>query len=170
MRKATLCTLVLLLAGCGGGWKIDVDGDDDADPAPSGLSATLEVSAASDALLNGSYTTGDLDLGEVERSNEADAAARVCRFRFDGLRQGSRRLAGTVTYAPVIATRAAHEMRSNVVTIGSTDFTLQGGVGVAPVMASNKVLYANAVLTSAGGATITLSGELPVRSGRPTGC
>lgn len=173
-KTMTGLALALLLSACGGG--LFKEEEEDEDPSPSGRTVSLVVSGATVADLDGTYSSSDADLGAVQRSTESDAAAQVCTFRFEDLRHANstRRMAGTITYAPIVTgTRTAHEMRSTSVTIGETGFTLQGGAGVATNLGSDQVLFAGAVLTGTTGTprpTITLTGTLPVVGSRPSGC
>ena len=173
MRIAALF-LVSSLAACGGGLQIDFGSHDDDDPVASGRSASAMVSAATEAVLNGTYASSDVELTEVERFNATDPANDFCRFRFAGLRpSGSRReLAGTISYAPTGPTRSTPELRTTTVTVGGDAYTLQGGSGGSVDTAGHRVLFAGAVLSTTSGATqrITLSGDIPMDFERPRGC
>jgi hypothetical protein len=173
MRIAVLF-LVSSLAACGGGLQLDFGSHDDEDPFASGRAATATVSAATETVLDGTYSSTDVELTDVERFNSTDPANDFCRFRFGGLRQSgsSRELAGTISYSPTSSTRSTNELRTTTVTVGGDDYTLTGPSGGSVDTAGDRVLFAGAVLSTTSGATqrITLTADIPMRTDRPRGC
>ena len=150
-----------LLAACGGG------GNDDS-PAPTAQSATATVSVATVTALNGIYSTGQVSLTGVEKTDPLNAGM-VCSFRFAGLQQAgsSRLMSGDIRYDPLSA-----NLRTTFVTIDTVEYVLSGSAGAAVDRANNRVVYTNAVFTgsnSTGGA-LTLNATIPMRSPRPVDC
>lgn len=164
--------LAFVLSACGGAWGIE--DDEGEEPAPSGRSASVTVSAATETVLHGVYASSDVELGEVDRTDESDPEAEVCSFRFAGLRQSgtSREMEGTITYAPETAGRPSAQLRTTAVSLDGVAYRLEGGTGSGLDLAGDRVLYAGAVLASSSGAarTLTLSGDIPVPTDRPGGC
>lgn len=157
------CTLVLLLAGCGGG---------EEEPRPSGRSASLTVSAASDTSLNGLYTTSDVELGDVILDRDEDG--EVCFFHFAGLPQedGNLEMEGTVRYAATTSGSAGGRLLSTEVFIDGSAYRLEGTANAGLELDEDRVRYTGALLISPAQTTRTLAltGELPMRGDRPRGC
>lgn len=151
----------LLLVACGGG--------DDDDPTPTPLAAVVTVTAASDVQLNGVYASNSISLNEMIKFNPIGGEPETCRFRFAGLQQaGTNRLMdGDIRYIP-----GTNELRVTFVSINGIEFRLQGTAGATVDRANDEIDYAGAVLssTSGNGATITLTGSIPMLGGRPEGC
>lgn len=169
MNKISLTLIALasagLLAACGGG-----DGDGDSgDPSPTARGASVVVSAAGDTALNGTYSSSTVSLNEVEKFNPVGGEPETCRFRFSGLQQtGSTRLMdGDIRYIP-----GTTETRVTFVSINGVEFRLQGTTGAVVDKGASEIDYNGAVLTSTQGSgqTITLTGSIPMRTGRPEGC
>lgn len=160
-------SLAALLSACGGGDEGAVV--EEKDPSPSGLSATMTVSAAGNADLNGIYSTNDVALNNVTKVNPIGGDPETCRFRFSGLVQavGGRQMDGDIRYIP-----GNVEVRTTFVSINTIEFRLEGSAGAAVDRANNRVVYTGAVLTSTQGTgqTITLNGAIPMRGDRPEGC
>jgi len=163
----TLLTAVAsaaLLSACGGG----DDGPAD-DPGPTALSASVTVSNATDGSLNGVYATSTIALSDVTKFNPIGGEPETCRFRFSGLRQAgtTRLMDGDIRYIP-----GNPELRVTFVAINGTEFRLQGTTGASVDRANNEIDYNGAVLTSTQGtgATIQLTGSIPMLGGRPEGC
>ncbi len=150
-----------LLSACGGG---------DDDPSPTPLNAMLTVSQASDLSLDGVYSTSTVSLSDVEKINPIGGDPETCRFGFDGLQQaGSNRLLnGDIRYIPGNA-----ELRVTFMAINGVEFRLQGTANASVDRANDRVNFAQAILTStqnSNGNTITVTGSIPMRGGRPEGC
>ncbi len=165
MKNVSLSLMILasagLLTACGGG------GDDD--PAPTPRGASVVVSSAGDATLNGTYSSNAISLNDVEKVNPIGGDPETCRFRFSGLQQTgtSRLMDGDIRYIP-----GNNELRVTFVSINGVEFRLQGTTGAVVDRGSNEIDYNGAVLTSTQGTgqTITLTGSIPMRTGRPEGC
>jgi hypothetical protein len=170
---ALTLSLAVLLAACGGAFGIE-DPDEDKEPEPSGRTATVTVSAATDTAVNGTYSSNDVGLSEVERTDESNAESEVCVSHFDNLRRtgSTAEMTGTITYAPTTATRTAAELRSTVIRIAGVEYRLEGATGAGPDLSNHQVLYASAVLRTTSGTarSITLTGPIPLRAPRPSGC
>lgn len=156
-----------LLSACGGSDEGVVV--EEKDPSPSGLSASVTVSAAGSAELNGIYSSNDVALNNVTKVNPIGGDPETCRFRFSGLVQavGGRQMDGDIRYIP-----GNTEVRTTFVSINTIEFRLEGSAGAAVDRANNRVVYTGAVLTSTQGTgqTITLNGAIPMRGDRPEGC
>lgn len=158
----------VLLAACGGGGDSDIIFEDD-DPTATTRNATVLVAAASDGSLNGTYSSTGIWLNNVEKVNPIGGDPELCRYRFSGLQQTGtdRVMSGDIRYIP-----GNTEVRVTFVSINGTEFRLQGSTGAAVDRTNDEVDYTGAVLTSTQGtgATITLTGSIPMRPGRPEGC
>jgi hypothetical protein len=151
--------LGLLLAGCGGG-------SDSPEPTPIG--ATLTVSSATSPAFNGVYTTGAVNLAEVVKLNPAGSEPEVCSFRFSGLSTaGGAMLDGDIRYLP--GTNSLHVI---FVSINGFEFSSRTATSAAVDRANNEIDLAGKVLTASTGvaSTITVTGSVPMRAGRPEGC
>jgi hypothetical protein len=160
-------SLSALLAACGGSDEGVIV--DEEDPSASGLSATMTVTAAGTADLNGVYSSSNIALNNVTKVNPIGGDPETCRFRFSGLvQQGStRQMDGDIRYIPGNA-----EVRTTFVSINTIEFRLQGSAGASVDRANNRIVYNGAVLSSTQGTgqTITLTGAIPMRGDRPEGC
>lgn len=163
----TAVALSVLLAACGGGDEGVIV--EEHDPSPSGLAASLTASAATDATLNGAYASSNLNLNNVTKVNPIGGDPETCRFKFNGLQQtvGGRMMDGDVRYIP-----GNTELRTTVISIAAVEFRLLGSAGAAVDRTNNRINFAGATFTSTtgSGATITLTGALPMRGDRPEGC
>ena len=152
--------LGLLLAGCGGGSD---------DPGPTTYNATLNVVGATDPTLNGVYTTGSISLSGVDKINPIGGEPEVCSFRFSGLQQvgNTRMLDGDIRYIP-----GTNELRVVFMSISGTEFSSRTVPGAAVDKPNNEVDFNGKILTasSGSGAVISVSGSIPMRTGRPEGC
>lgn len=163
--------LVLALAACGGGISVSLGDDDEdflADPRPSGRPASVQVTAASDASLEGTYAAADLWVGSVLRFSEAGPDS--CEFSFQGLQRqspgGGRLMRGTVRYEA-----GSGEVLATVIFIGEVRYRAEGGAVLD--RGANAVDYPGVVFRTGGGIgdRLTLSGSIPMRNeGKPHGC
>ena len=168
--KALLATTAVafsvLLAACGGGDEGPIV--DEKDPSPSGQAASVTVAAASDTALNGIYASSNVNLNNVTKVNPIGGDPETCRFKFNGLTQtgGARMMDGDVRYIP-----GSPELRTTVVSIAAVEFRLLGSAGAAVDRTNNRVNFSGATFTSTtgSGATITLTGAIPMRGDRPEG-
>lgn len=173
MRTPSLSTvagsmlLVALLSACGGSDEGAIVEDED--PSPSGRSATVAVSAADDAILNGVYSTTNIALNNVTKVNPIGGDPETCRFRFSGPQQAgtTRIMGGDIRYIP-----GANTVRTTFVAIDGIEFRLEGSTGASVDRANDEVDYTGAVLTSTQGTgrRITLTGSIPMLPNRPEGC
>lgn len=181
LRILSACVLGTgLLSGCGGGVAIGLEfSDDDHDheefvddrPFPSGRPAAVDVSAASDPALVGTYSSSDLDVshmfGILGNGNTPD----TCVFTFAGLQQAgqARALSGEIRYLPGDTTT----VRTTFIVIDRQEFRLDGSAAATIDRTTNAIRYDAATLFSTQGSnqTITLTGAIPMRDeGKPTGC
>lgn len=161
-------SLCALLAACGGGDEGVVV--DEKDPSPSGEAATVTVLAATDADLNGIYSTSNINLNNVTKVNPIGGTPETCRFKFDGPEQAGgtdRVMGGDIRYIP-----GTENLHSTFIAINGIEFTLQGTLGGRVDRANDEIDFAGAVLTSTQGTgdEITLTGSIPMLPNRPEGC
>ena len=151
----------VLLVACGGG--------NDDDPTPSNEPGVLTVTSSTVDGLNGIYGNGSLNITDVDKKNPVGSSPEVCTFKFDGANKvGSDATAfgdiryqvnGTVTYQ-VFMTFAGKEYASGE------------AVDTAVERESDRVRFTSKTLTASdgSGATLKVSGIVPMRTGRPSGC
>lgn len=153
-----------LLSACGGGDEGAVV--EEMDPEPSGQPATLTVSSASNAALNGVYSTTNINTNNVTKVNPIGGDPETCRFRFDGPTQAgtARVMGGDIRYIP-----GTNNLQVAFVAINGVEFTLNGSAGAAVDRAGDEIDFTGAVLTGTQG-SITLTGSVPMRPDRPEGC
>ncbi|TWO70560.1 hypothetical protein FN976_13420 [Caenimonas sedimenti] len=160
-RSFALVAVAAALSACGGG--------DDNEPFPSALNAQVAVASGTEAALNGTYSSNTVSINDVEKFNPIGGDPETCRFRFSGLQQtgSSRLMDGDIRYIP-----GTNELRVTFISINGTEFRLQGTAQAAVDKVNNEIDYTGATLTSTQGtgATITLSGSIPMRGNRPEGC
>jgi hypothetical protein len=174
-RAASLLAALLaaaLLAGCGDGFDDLFDTDDAffGRRLASGRPATLAVSGASDARLNGSYASADLRLTKIFWFLARGSTPETCRFRFEGLRQAGsdRALHGEIRYQ-----RHATKVRTAIVTLGAQEFRAEREEIGRVDTAGNAIVIDGAVLTATDGTgqVVTLRGSLPMRNApKAAGC
>jgi hypothetical protein len=149
----------LLLSGCGGG--------SDA-PEPTPIGATLTVTAATNPGFNGVYTTGAINLAEVVKLNPIGSEPEVCSFRFSGLANAAgANLDGDIRYLP--GTNALHVV---FISINGFEFSSRTTTSAGVDRANNEIDFAGKLLTASTGvaSSITVTGSVPMRGGRPEGC
>ena len=163
-----LSASLALLSACGGGDDEGIIVDEDR-PSPSGKAASVVVTAAGDATLNGTYSTTDLRLNNVTKVNPIGSDPETCRFKFEGLVQAGagRSMIGDVRYLP-----DSPQVRTTFISINGVEFVLEGTAGATVDRANDRVNYAGAVLTSTQGTgrSITFTGSVPMLGNRPGGC
>lgn len=171
IRHALAAFALAALSACGGAISIHVGDDDDGFhevPHPSGLAASVAVTGATDAALDGAYASGDVWLSSVVRT--PGGSPDTCWFAFSGLLQqsgGGRLMDGEIRYLPFTSDVAATR-----VVINGFEFRADGTAGATADRGAREVRYAGAVLRSpAGGQVITFTGTLPMRrEDSPAGC
>jgi hypothetical protein len=163
---APLAALTLLLSACGGGDEgIFVD---QKDPAATGLTASVSVTASANATLNGSYSSSNIFLNNVTKVNPI-GESETCRFRFSSLVQqgGARTMDGDIRYLP-----GTNALQQTFVSINAIEFGMPGTTGAIVDKPNNRIVFNGAVLTSTQGTgqSITLTGSIPMLGNRPEGC
>ena len=156
---APAAALGLLLSGCGGG-------SDSPEPTPIG--ATVTVSAATNSGFNGVYTASAISLAEVVKVNPIGSEPEVCSFRFSGLANfAGAMLDGDIRYLP--GTNALHVV---FVSINGFEFNSRDAANASVNRTANTIDFSSKLLNASTGvaSTITLTGSVPMRSGRPEGC
>ncbi|WCM92642.1 hypothetical protein M5C99_20195 [Acidovorax sp. NCPPB 2350] len=157
---AALATAALLTA-CGGG--------NDEDPTPSDQTGVFTVTSATTSGLNGVYGDGNLNLTDVEKRNPIGSAPEVCTFRFDGAKKvgASDQAFGDVRYQP-----DANILYVAFLTFGGREFSATDWSDTSVVRDANQVRIANKTLTATDGSgeRVTVSGIVPMRPNRPSGC
>jgi hypothetical protein len=149
----------LLLSACGGG-------SDDPEPTP--IAASLAVTSATNATFNGVYATGAVSLAAVEKVNPIGGEPEVCSFRFSGLQKaGGGTMDGDIRYIP-----GTNSLRVIFVSVNGFEFVSRDTTNAAVDRANNEVDLTAKVLTASTGvpSTITVTGSMPMRGGRPEGC
>ncbi len=158
-RLLPAVALGLILAGCGGG-------SDDPEPTP--ISATLTVTSATNASLNGVYTTDRVSLAAVEKINPVGGEPEVCSFRFSDLRSPSGAMMdGDIRYLP-----GTNALRVIFVSINGLEFVSRDTTNAAVDRNNNEIDLTGKVLTASTGvaSNITVTGSMPMRGNRPEGC
>lgn len=160
-----------LLTACGGGVTIGFfdDGDDFVPDAPvsSGRPASVTVSAATDATLDGVYAAANARIGSVVGFfGDPD----TCRFRFEGLQQANsgRVMSGEIRYLV-----NSNTVLTTIVVIDTREFRVDGGSAATVDRANNAIAYSGAVLanTQGLGQSLTLSGSIPMQNeAKPSRC
>lgn len=162
LQLAATCAAVSLLAACGGG--------NDDDPSPSDQLGVLTVTGSTVDGLNGIYGDGNINLTDVDKKNPVGSYPEVCTFRFDGANRvgGSGQAFGDIRYRPDEGV-----VYEAFLTFLGREFRADDGWGdVAVVRDTDRIRIANKTLvaTDGSGARITVSGIIPMRSNRPSGC
>jgi hypothetical protein len=158
-RSLVPALLLVLLTACGGG-------SDDPEPTP--IPASLTVSSATSAGLNGVYSTLAVSLAAVEKINPVGGDPEVCSFRFSGLaRPGGGLMDGDIRYIP-----GTNALRTIFISISGLEFVSRDTTSAAVDRANNEVDLTGKVLTASTGvaSTITVTGSVPMRGNRPEGC
>ena len=157
---ALAATSVLLVA-CGGG--------NDDDPTPSNEPGVLTVSNATLDGLNGVYGNGALNLTEVDKKKTMGATQELCTVRLDGANKvGSSATAfGDIRYRP-----DATSLHQVFLTFDGKEYGSGEATDTAVVRESDQVRFTGKTLTASdgSGATLRVSGIVPMRPNRPLGC
>lgn len=156
---AAIAASSLLLTACGGG--------NDDDPTPSEQTGVLTVTAASDSSLNGIYGDGNVNLTDVDKKNPIGSYPQVCTFRFDGINKvGSTGTAsGDIRYRP-----DSVNVYEAWLTFQGKEFGASDWSDVAVVRGSDRIRLSGKRLTASDGAAVVVTGVVPMRPNRPSGC
>ncbi|PIF27399.1 hypothetical protein CLU88_2291 [Acidovorax sp. 56] len=159
------CTAVaaasVLLVACGGG--------NDDDPTPSNEPGVLTVTESTVDGLNGVYGNGALNLTDVERSNPIGSTPELCAFRFDG----ANKVGSSATAFGDLRYRSNTEaLYVAYLTFAGREFASGDAIDTAVVRSLDRVELTRKVLTATdgSGATVRVSGIVPMRPNRPAGC
>ncbi len=154
-----MCAAASLLAACGGG------GDE---PQPSDADSLITVTAATVAGQNGFYGSSQVGLSDVEKV--FDLGNTTCVFSFNNLskfRDGAVTMSGKVAYRDGATTLSRLEVTVNgiVYASGAVDDSLVD-------RGNNRVSFKGKTLSSTASDTNTLAvtGAIPMRGNRPSGC
>lgn len=147
------------LAACGGG--------NDDDPTPSEQTGILTVTNASVDGVNGIYGNGALNLTDVDKKNPIGSDPEVCTFKFDGAnRVGADGTAfGDVRYRP-----DATSLYLIFLTVNGVEYSSGAPDDSVVVRDTDRIRLSAKTLTAGNGSTIRVSGVIPMRPSRPTGC
>ena len=159
---AALAATSVMLVACGGG------GNDD-DPTPSNEPGVLTVTNATLSGLNGVYGNGALNLTNVDKQNPIGSVPELCSYRFDGANKvGSSASAfGDIRYRPDAL--ALHKV---FLTFDGKEYASDQPTDTAVVRASDQVRFTGKTLNATDGssATLRVTGIVPMRTNRPSGC
>ena len=158
---AALAATSVLLVACGGG--------NDDDPTPSNEPGVLTVSNATVADLNGVYGNGALNLTDVDKDNPIGSVPELCSFKFDGANKvGSPATAfGDIRYRP-----DATGLHQAFLTFDGKEYASDEPTDTAVVRESDQIRFTGKTLfaSDGSGATLRVSGVIPMRPNRPSGC
>jgi len=150
-----------LLSACGGG--------NDDDPSPSDRTGVLTVTEASVSGLDGVYGNGSLNLTDVDKINPIGSSPQVCSFKFDGANRvlGDGTAFGDIRYQP-----DANVLYVAFITVNGREFSSGEGVDTAVQRDRDRIQFSGKKLTATdnSGATLRVTGLVPMRGSRPTGC
>eukprot|EP01037_Dinobryon_pediforme_P009178 gene9178-9260_t len=160
MTCTALAATSVLLVACGGG--------NNDDPSPSNEPGVLTVSNATIDGLNGVYGNGALNLTDVDKKNPVGSVPELCTFRFDGANKvGSSATAfGDIRYRP-----DATSLHQVFLTFDGKEYGSGEPTDTAVVRESDQVRFSGKTLTASdgSGATLRVSGIVPMRPNRPSG-
>ncbi len=158
---AALAATSVLLVACGGG--------NDDDPSPSNEPGVLTVTSATVGGLNGVYGNGALNLTNVDKQNPIGSVPELCAFRFDGANKvGSSATAfGDIRYRPDAT--GVHQV---FLTFDGKEYGSGEPTDTAVVRDQDLVRFTGKTLTATddSGATLRVTGVVPMRANRPAGC
>lgn len=158
---AAVAASALFLTACGGG--------NNDDPTPSDQPGVLTVSGAQAAGVNGIYGDGALNLTDVDKKNPVGSDPEVCTFRFDGANKvgGGGTAFGDIRYRPNADT--IHVVYLN---ISGREYASGEAADSLVDRERDRVRLANKRFTATDGSgdEARVSGIVPMRAGRPSGC
>lgn len=148
--------LLSLLAACGGA------GDD---PDPTNYDSAFTITSASDSAVNGVYGNANTPLSGVNKL-ERVGASDSCVFSFENIpRTGGGAVAeGSVEY--IVDTNTVHRL---TLKLAGTTYEATPVADSSVSRTGNRVNFVGSVL-SAGTPTVTITGAIPMRTDRPSGC
>ena len=158
---AALAATSVLLVACGGG--------NDDDPTPSNEPGVLTVTSSTRSGLNGVYGNGALNLTDVDKKNPVGSVPELCAFNFDGANKlGSPATAfGDIRYRP-----DATGLYEVFLTFDGREYSSKEPTDTAVVRESNQIRFSGKTVTATDGSnnTLRVSGIVPMRPARPSGC
>jgi hypothetical protein len=149
-----------VLSACGGG--------NGGDLVPTPVAATLTVSNATSPSFNGVYTTDAVQLTDVVKVDPIGSQPEVCSFKFSGpAGPNGQVMSGDIRYIP-----GTEQLHTTFISIGAFEFRSDDPTNSGAQGTNNRVVFTNKVFNSSTGvaSSITLSGIVPLRGGRPQGC
>ncbi len=157
-KTLALCAAVTaMLAACGGG----------DDPDPTNRDSLITLSAATNATLNGIYGASNTSLSDVQTIVRA-GATDACEFTYDNIKKttdSTVTLTGRIRYI-----KDANTLNEYSIAVGGTAFARADGVNTIVDRAANVIRYNGSVATGDAGATVTVTGTIPIPFSRPSGC
>lgn len=158
---AAVAASALMLTACGGG--------NDDDPTPSDQPGVLTVSGASVEGVNGVYGDGALNLTDVDKKNPVGSDPEVCTFRFDGANKvgGTGTAYGDIRYQP-----NSDRLYAAFLNIAGREYSSAEPTDTAVERDRNQIRLTNKrfVASDGSGQEVRVSGIVPMRAGRPSGC
>ncbi len=157
---AVCAAAVSLLAACGGG--------SDDEPAPSPFNSLITVTSATTASQNGIYGSTAIGLTDVEKTLET--GTQSCTFAFNNVSKAgdsASSMSGKVSF------------RENENTLNRLEITVNGVVYASGAVdnstvdrSGNAVRFTGKTLASTASDTntIVVTGLVPMRGNRPSGC
>ena len=149
-----------ILSACGGG--------NGGDLVATPVAATLTVSNATSPSFNGVYTTNAVSLTDVIKVDPIGSEPEVCSFKFSGpAGPNGQVMSGDIRWIP-----GTEQLHTAFISIGGFEFRSDDPTNSGAQGANNQVVFTNKVFNASTGvaSSITLSGIVPLRGGRPQGC
>ncbi len=158
---ATAFAAAALLSACGGG--------NDDDPTPSDRTGVLTITDASVNGVDGVYGNGSLNLTDVDKLNPVGSDPEVCSFKFDGANRvlGDGTAFGDVRYEP-----NANALYLLFLNVNGREFSSGEGIDTEVQRDRDRIQLNRKTLTASdgSGATLRVTGLVPMRGSRPSGC
>jgi hypothetical protein len=158
IQTAATAGAFALLCGCGGG--------NDAPPALASVTLT--------GAFTGTYIGRPVQLTDAKRVDQTDPDSTWCEFSFSGMTSDTPAegpgLSGTIHYAPVTPTRPKLEFTSLAIGLQNVSFGSQDQRATIDMANATVVFSGMQVHAPKGGATMTVTGVIPLPLNRPAGC
>ncbi len=156
---ALSAAVVSMLAACGGG----------DDPDPTSRDSLLTISAATDPTFDGVYGSTETGLSDVQRI-ERVGATDGCQFTFENIRKvgdTSVQVTGRIRYL-----KEDNVLNEYSFEVGGVGYAAVNGANTVVDRAASQIRFTGAVVESAAGDTntFTVTGNIPMRGDRPSGC